>query len=81
MGQQIIVDDSLDPIKPGENQRECSVKPIDLSITSIVITLDGPAGPVGEILKAKRALTVNAALRLGCRIAAGLGQRSGTSPA
>lgn len=54
----------LDPIHPGEILLEEYMKPLGLSRTRLGIDLGIPPQRIGEILRGKRAVTVDTALRL-----------------
>jgi addiction module HigA family antidote len=54
----------LDPIHPGEILLEEFMKPLGLSRTRLGIDLGIPPQRVGEILRGKRTVTVDTALRL-----------------
>ena len=53
-------------IHPGEILREEYVKPLDMSANSLAIALRVPATRIGEILKEKRSITPDTAMRLAC---------------
>lgn len=54
----------LDPIHPGEILLEEFMEPLGLSRTRLGIDLGIPPQRVGEILRGRRAITVDTALRL-----------------
>lgn len=54
----------LDPIHPGEILREEFMKPLRLSRTRLGIDLGIPPQRVGDILRGRRAVSVDTALRL-----------------
>ena len=55
----------LDPIPPGEILLEEFMRPLDLSATQLARDIDVPPGRITEIIKGKRAITADTALRLG----------------
>jgi len=54
----------LEPIHPGEILEEEFMKPMDLSANALAIALRVPATRIGEIVRGKRAITSDTALRL-----------------
>ncbi|MES9903885.1 MAG: HigA family addiction module antitoxin [Sedimenticola sp.] len=54
----------LRPIHPGEILREEYLKPLGLSANALALALRVPATRIGEILKERRAITPDTALRL-----------------
>jgi addiction module HigA family antidote len=57
--------DSLDPIPPGEILSEEFMKPIGLSANQLARDIDVPPGRITEIIRGKRTITADTALRLG----------------
>jgi antitoxin HigA-1 len=57
-------DKMLDPIPPGEILLEAFMKPLGISINHLARDIDVPPGRISQILCAKRAMTVDTALRL-----------------
>jgi addiction module HigA family antidote len=55
----------LDPIPPGEILLEEFMRPLHLSATQLARDIDVPPGRITEIIKGKRAITADTALRLG----------------
>ena len=55
----------LDPIPPGEILSEEFMKPLGLSANQLARDIDVPPGRITEIIKGKRAITADTALRLG----------------
>ncbi|MFA4835175.1 MAG: HigA family addiction module antitoxin [Dehalococcoidia bacterium] len=55
----------LDPIPPGEILYEEFMKPLGLSANQLARDIDVPPGRITEIIKGKRAITADTALRLG----------------
>jgi addiction module HigA family antidote len=56
--------DPLEPIPPGEILREEFMKPHDLSANRLARDLDVPPGRISQIVRNRRALTADTALRL-----------------
>ena len=56
--------DLLDPIHPGEILREEFMVPLKLSTNALALALRVPATRIGEIVRERRAITPNTALRL-----------------
>ncbi len=54
----------LEPIHPGEILREEFMVPLDLSTHALALALRVPATRVGDIVRARRAITPDTALRL-----------------
>ncbi len=54
----------LDPITPGDILLEEFLKPLEISQNRLARDLDVPVGRVNEIIKGKRAITADTALRL-----------------
>lgn len=54
----------LKPIHPGEILHEEFMKPMKLSINRLAQGLDVPPGRISEILRGRRAITADTALRL-----------------
>ncbi len=55
----------LDPIPPGEILREEFMKPLGISINRLARDIDVPPNRISEIVRGKRAMTADTALRLG----------------
>jgi addiction module HigA family antidote len=55
----------LDPIPPGEILYEEFMRPLGLSANQLARDIDVPPGRITEIIKGKRAITADTALRLG----------------
>ncbi|HOF58792.1 MAG TPA: HigA family addiction module antitoxin [Syntrophorhabdaceae bacterium] len=55
----------LDLIPPGEILYEEFMKPLGLSVSELARNIDVPPGRISEIIKAKRSITADTALRLG----------------
>ncbi len=55
----------LDPITPGEILSEEFMKPLGLSQNRLARGIDVPVGRISEIVRGKRAITADTALRLG----------------
>lgn len=55
----------LDPIHPGEILREEFMAPLGLSNNALALALRIPATRIGEILRGRRSITADTALRLG----------------
>jgi len=54
----------LEPIHPGEILREELMEPLDLSAHALAMALRGPATRIGEIVRGRRSITPDTALRL-----------------
>ena len=54
----------LDPISPGEILQEEFMKPLKLSQNQLARDLDVPPGRINDIVRNKRAITADTALRL-----------------
>ena len=54
----------LDPIKPGEILLEEFMKPLGLSQNRLARDIDVPVGRISEIVRGRRAITADTALRL-----------------
>ncbi len=54
----------LEPIHPGEILREEFMKPLDLSAHALAMALRVPATRIGEIVRGRRSITPDTALRL-----------------
>jgi len=63
--ENIITEELLEPIHPGEILLEDFMKPFNLSINQLAREIDVPAGRISEIVNGKRAITADTALRLG----------------
>ena len=55
----------LDPIHPGEVLREEFMAPLALSANALALALRVPATRIGEIVRGRRGITPETALRLG----------------
>ncbi|MCO6429953.1 MAG: HigA family addiction module antidote protein [Deltaproteobacteria bacterium] len=55
----------LSPISPGEILSHEFMKPLGISQNKLARDLDVPAGRINDIIKNKRAVTIDTALRLG----------------
>lgn len=55
----------LEPIHPGEILREEFMAPLGLSANALALALRVPATRIGEILRGRRSITADTALRLG----------------
>jgi len=55
----------LDPISPGEILRGEFMKPMGISINGLARDIDVPPNRISEIIRGKRAITADTALRLG----------------
>jgi antitoxin HigA-1 len=55
----------LDPIPPGEILYEEFMKPLGLSINALARDIDVPPGRISQIIRAKRTISADTALRLG----------------
>ncbi len=55
----------LDPIPPGEILLEEFMKPMGVSINALARDIDVPPNRISEIVRGKRAITADTALRLG----------------
>ncbi len=55
----------LEPIPPGEILLEEFMKPMDISINALARDIDVPPNRISEIIRGKRAITADTALRLG----------------
>ncbi len=55
----------LDPIHPGEILLEEFMKPLGISINWLAREMSVPPGRISEIVRGKRAITADTALRLG----------------
>lgn len=55
----------LDPIPPGEILYEEFMKPLGLNINTLSRDIDVPPGRISEIIRGKRAISADTALRLG----------------
>ncbi len=55
----------LDPIHPGEILREEFMAPLGLSSNALALALRVPATRVGEIIRGRRSISPDTALRLG----------------
>jgi len=54
----------MPPIHPGETLREDFIKPLGLTASRLAIELRVPVTRVNDIIRAKRAITADTALRL-----------------
>ena len=55
----------MPPIHPGETLREDFLKPLGLSANRLAVELLAPATRINDIVRGKRAITADTALRLG----------------
>lgn len=55
----------LDTIPPGEILYEEFMKPLGLNINTVAREIDVPPGRISEIIRGKRAISADTALRLG----------------
>jgi antitoxin HigA-1 len=55
----------LDPIHPGEILREEFMAPLELSTNALALALRVPATRIGEIVRGRRSISADTALRLG----------------
>ena len=55
----------LDPILPGEILYEEFMKPLGININALARDIDVPPGRISEIIRGKRAISADTALRLG----------------
>ena len=60
----MIPKNGLRPIHPGEILREEYLKPLDMSVTALALALRVPVTRLHEIVKERRAITPDTALRL-----------------
>ncbi len=60
-----MVEKLLDPIHPGEILLEEFMTPLRLSSNALALALRVPATRIGEIVRGRRAITPDTALRLG----------------
>ena len=58
-------DKLLDPIPPGEILYEEFMKPLGLNINTLARDIDVPPGRISEIIRGKRAISADTALRFG----------------
>ncbi len=56
---------TLDPIHPGEILAEEFMAPLELSANALALALRVPPTRIGEIIRGRRAITADTALRLG----------------
>ena len=56
---------TLDPIHPGEILLEEFLKPLDISLSALARDIGVPAGRISQIVRGKRAISADTALRLG----------------
>lgn len=54
------------PIHPGEFLREDFMKPLGLSANALALALRVPVTRISEIIRERRGVTVETAMRLGC---------------
>lgn len=59
-----MTENRLRPIHPGEILREEYLEPLGMSANALALALRVPATRIGEILKERRAITPDTALRL-----------------
>ena len=57
---------TLEPIAPGEILEKEFMEPFDISQNKLARDLDVPVGRISEIVRGKRAITSDTALRLSC---------------
>jgi len=55
----------LEPIHPGEILMEEFLRPMDISLSQLARDIGVPAGRISQIVRGKRAITADTALRLG----------------
>jgi len=55
---------TIPPIHPGETLREDFLKPLGMTVHRMAMELSVPATPVNDIVRGKRAITADTALRL-----------------
>ncbi len=55
---------TIEPVHPGETLREDFLKPLGLTANRLAIELQAPATRVNDIVRGKRAITADTALRL-----------------
>jgi addiction module HigA family antidote len=55
---------TMSPIHPGETLREDFLKPLGLAVNRLAIELQVPATRVNDIVRGKRAISADTALRL-----------------
>lgn len=55
----------LDPIPPGEILLEEFMRPLEVSINALARDIDVPPNRISEIVRGKRSITADTALRLG----------------
>ena len=60
--------ENLAPVTPGDVLREEFMRPLKLSARALARDIDVPANRITEILRGKRAITADTALRLGHRL-------------
>ena len=60
-----MVTRQLDPIHPGEILREEFMAPLELSTNALALALRVPATRIGEIVRGRRSISADTALRLG----------------
>jgi addiction module HigA family antidote len=60
----VTTDNKLRPIHPGEILREEFLTPLNMSVNALALALRVPATRLHEIVKERRAITPNTALRL-----------------
>jgi addiction module HigA family antidote len=56
----------LPPIHPGETIREDVLKPLDMSVNQLAKALKVDTTPLNEIVRGRRGITADTALRLAC---------------
>lgn len=61
-----MIDNGMRPIHPGEILREDFLKPLGLSVNALALALRVPATRLHEIVKERRGITPDTALRLAC---------------
>ena len=58
--------DTMPPLHPGEMLREEFMKPLGLSANALAMELRVPVTRISEIVRERRGITADTALRLGC---------------
>ena len=61
-----MINNGMRPIHPGEILREDFLKPLGLSVNALALALRVPATRLHEIVKERRGITPDTALRLAC---------------
>jgi len=60
----MIMPKLLEPIHPGEILLEEFLKPMDIGVTELARDIGVPAGRISQIVRGRRAITADTALRL-----------------